>query len=139
MELIQKTNNKPREISIKLNTMMQNGKRLIRVNKSELIDKIKENKANHIKEYDKAVIAYKEEAQRQLEDQINKVKDGALIIKLNLISPVNAVDNYDEMLQTFEWEVQEEVELSIREFQECVLDKNDFVVSAKFSNQSYLG
>lgn len=45
-----------------------------------MIDKIKENKKNHVEEYAKAVIAYKEEALRQLVELTNKVNEGALKI-----------------------------------------------------------
>ena len=41
--------------------MRHTGSRKILVNKADLIKKIKENKKNHVEEYGKAVIAYKEE------------------------------------------------------------------------------
>jgi hypothetical protein len=46
--------------------MRINGSREITVNKSDLINKIKEHKTNHEVEYVKAVEAYKVEAKRQL-------------------------------------------------------------------------
>ena len=47
--------------------MLRTGNRLIKVKKQDLIDRIKENKKNHIELYKKAVVAYKEEALEQLD------------------------------------------------------------------------
>lgn len=118
--------------------MRHYGNRKIKVQKNELIKTIKKNKENHIVEYDKAVIAYKEEALVQLEKLIEEVNNGKLDIKLNLITPVNNADNYDKILQMFEWEVDEIVELEQKEFIEYVQDETDFAVTAKLSNKMYV-
>lgn len=118
--------------------MRHHGSRKIKVEKADLIAKIKENKENHIVEYGKAVIAYKKEALRQLEIQTKKINEGGLNAKLDLITPINNADNYDKILQMFEWEVDDVVELEQNEFIEYVQDETDFAVSAKFSNMSYV-
>lgn len=118
--------------------MRHYGNRKIKVEKQKLIEKIKENKVKHFEEYNKAVIAYKKEALEQLEKLTNKVNDGALDIKLNLITPVNNSDNYDKILEMFEWEVEEFVELEQQEFLEYVQDETDFAVTAKMSNMAYV-
>jgi hypothetical protein len=111
--------------------------RTINVKKVDLIAKIVENKANHIAEYNKAVIAYKEEALKQLADLTEKVNNGALNVKLDLVTPVNNAENYDKIVEMFEWEVNNIVELKQDEFNEYVQDETDFAVSAKFSNTFY--
>ena len=118
--------------------MIRHGNRTIKVKKSDLIVKIKENKENHIKEFEKAVDAYKKEAERQLMTQIARVQEGALDVKLDLITPVDNSDNYDKILEMFEWEVQDVVELEQSEFQEYVQDTTDFAVTARMSNSAYL-
>jgi hypothetical protein len=60
--------------------MRINGSREITVNKSDLINKIKEHKANHEVEYVKAVEAYKVEAKRQLNLQTKALK--MVVLKL---------------------------------------------------------
>lgn len=113
------------------------GSRTINVNRADLITKIKANKENHVIEYDKAVIAYKQEALRQLNALAISVAEGALDIKLNLITPINNAKNYDKILEMFEWEINDTVVLEQREFIEYVQDETDFAVSAKFSNTAY--
>ena len=117
---------------------MRHGSRTINVNKADLIAKIKENKENHIKEFDKAVVAYREEAQKQLQGEISRLVEGALDIKLDLITPVNNAKNYDNILQMFEWEEEAIVQLEQAEFQEYVQDTTDFAVTARMSNMMYV-
>jgi len=117
--------------------MRRTGSRTIKVNKKELIKKIKENKKNHVAEYAKAVIAYKEEALKQLATLTTKVNDGALDIKLNLITPIDNSLNYDKIVEMFEWEVDKVVELEQDEFLEYVQDETEFARNAKFSNMAY--
>lgn len=115
------------------------GNRTIKVKKVKLIQQIKENKEVHIKEYEKAVVAYKEEALKQLNNEITRVKDGALDAKLKLVTPINNSDNYDKIIEMFEWEVDEFVELSQNEFLEYVQDETEFAKQAKISNAFYMG
>jgi len=117
--------------------MMRHGSRSITVKKSDLITKIKENKENHIVEYDKAVVAYKDEALRQLRTQLERVEAGSLNAQLDLITPINNADNYDKIIEMFEWEVEELVVLEQDEFQEYVQDTTDFAVKARMSNAAY--
>ena len=113
------------------------GNRTIKLKKDKLIEKIKENKENHIKEYERAIIAYREEALKQLEQLKNEVTEGKLDISLNLIIPVNNSENYDKIIEMFEWEVEKEVELSQNEFVEYVQDETNFALEARLSNSAY--
>jgi hypothetical protein len=114
------------------------GNRQIEVNKKDLIEKIRKNKKNHVETYEKAVIAYKVEALKQLEVLKSEVENGSLEIKLNLVSPVNNAENYDKIIEMFDWEVKDVVTLEQKEFLEYVQDETEFAVRAKFLNESYL-
>jgi enoyl reductase-like protein len=118
--------------------MRKFGNRTIKVNKQQLIDKIKENKAAHIEAYNKAVIAYKEEALKQLTELTTKANNGDLQLRLNLTTPINNSENYDKIVEMFTWEVEETVELEQKEFTEYVQDETDFAIMAKLSNTAYL-
>lgn len=112
--------------------------RKIRVNKSQLVGKIKENKANHVKEYEQAVKDYKEEAAKQLSDLSKKLEEGKTNLKLELVSPVNKSDEYDKLIAMFEtWEVDDFVDLSQEEFNQYVMDETSFAIHAKGLNTYY--
>lgn len=117
---------------------MRHGSRMIKVDKLALITKIKENKVTHLKEYESAVIAYKEEALKQLMHLKSKADSGDLMLTLNLTTPINNSDNYDKIIEMFEWEVSDTVELEQKEFTEYVQDETSFAMTAKFSNKAYL-
>jgi len=119
--------------------MRQIGNRLVKVKKAELIEKIKQNKENHVKMFRKAIVAYKKVALTQLEEQIERVDDGALDAKLNLITPQNRESEYDKLLVMFEMEVEEFVELEQREFNQYVHDEFNFAIEATMSNMAYIG
>ena len=114
------------------------GNRTIKVNKNKLIEQIKENKLKHVESYIKAVIAYKEEALRQINSLKVKAESGELRLTLNLVSPVNNADDYDKIIQMFEWEVEDVVELEQKEFIQYVQDETDFAINAKMLNSSYI-
>ena len=113
--------------------------REITISKVKLIEKIKENKANHVKEYEQAVINYKKEATLQLTEQLKKIEEGATNIVLDLIRPIDNSKQYDNLLSMFEWELKEEVVLSHREFVEYILDETSYAIQAKSLNNAYLG
>ncbi len=118
--------------------MHQRHNRTVTIQKGKLITTIKANKANHIKEYKEAVIAYRIEAAKQLDVQKKRLADGELNIHINLTTPVNRAEEYDKVIEMFTWEVNAKIELTQSEFNEYVHDENDSSRSAKFANSFYL-
>jgi len=111
--------------------------RAIVVKRHSLIDKIKENRETHIKEYKEAVEAFKIEALKQLSELTNKVNEGDLKIKLNLVYPVNNTKHYDDLISMFEWDLTNEVTLTRDEFNSYILDEHSTSLQAKLLNSSY--
>jgi hypothetical protein len=111
--------------------------REITLNKENLIEKIKDNKAAHIADYHEGIKSYKVEAKKQLEKQLKELADGSISVRIDLITPVNKSDEYDKVLSMFEWEESDSVVLSESEFKHYVLDEAPFAINAKFLNSSY--
>ena len=120
-----------------MDRMMRSGNRTVKVRKKKLLDQIQKNKEAHVKEFEKAKDAYREEALRQLRTQLEEVEGGALEVKLDLVSPVDSRDAYDAAIEMFKWEVKEEVKLTQEEFRQYVQDETDFAVNAKYANTFY--
>ena len=112
--------------------------REISIEKSKLIEKIKENRDIHIKEYEEAVIAYKKEAEVQLKRLNKELKNGELTLKLNLVTPVNRSKDYDKVIEMFEWEIQNIVKLTQKEFNEYIHDETNDALHVKMLNSTYL-
>lgn len=112
--------------------------REISIEKSKLIKKINENRDVHIEEYENAVIAYKKEAEVQLKRLTKELKNGVLTLKLNLVSPVNRSSDYNKVIEMFEWEIDETVKLTQKEFNEYIHDETSDAVHVKMLNSTYL-
>lgn len=119
--------------------IFKNMGREIKVNKLELIRKIKENKENHIKDYHEAVENYKIQAKKQLDAQLKALEEGSLEIEIKLVTPQNKTDEYDKIISMFDWEHEDFVTLSQSEFNHYVLDEAPFAMQAKFLNSTYRG
>ena len=117
---------------------MQRHHRTIIVDKKKLIAQIKKNKEEHIKEYNKAVDAYRIEAAKQLTQLRERLEEGELTLKLDLVTPVNIEDQYDSLVNMFEWDKSKTVELNTSEYKEYIENKTDFAVRASLSNTAYL-
>jgi len=111
--------------------------RNIRVQKSKVLQHLKENKEAHIKEYAQAVIDYKDEALLQLKRLTKEAKNGSLKIRLDLTTPIDNTEKYDKLITALEWEIDEVIELSQGEFNEYVHDEFNWAVTSKFSNTAY--
>ena len=114
------------------------GSRTITINKEALITQIKKNKKEHVKMYKKAVIAFKKEALADLEEIIKEVHKGELVIKIDLVTPIDNSKNYDKIAEMFEWEIDEEVKLTQSEFKEYVQDEGQDTQYAMTTNSMYL-
>jgi hypothetical protein len=113
--------------------------RTVNVDKNKLIEKIKANKEKHIKDYEEAVIAYRKEATAQLEKQSQRLAEGKMDLSLHLVTPINAASDYDKVVEMFEWEKNDIVTLTQKEFNEYIHDETSYALAAKFSNSTYLG
>lgn len=117
--------------------------RLIKVDKAKLIEKIQENKENHVEQFEIAVVAYKKEATKQMRQNIKRInrEDNTddLSTRIKLTAPENRVDDYEKLLNQFEWELDDTVTLSQGEFNQYVNDETDWAISAKVSNSVYSG
>ncbi len=111
--------------------------RTINLSKKDLLKKLQANKEAHIRDYNEAVIAYKLEVADQLKKLSKALKNGSMDFKLELIKPVNREKRFDEIIEMFEWENREDVDLLQGEFNDYVLDKGIDAISAFNLNNTY--
>jgi hypothetical protein len=92
----------------------------------------------HLTSYDEAVEAYKDEALKQLKELTKKAKAGKRNLMLDLVEPIDNSQHYDELLEMFELEVEEVIQLEKHEYNEFVNDKTHFAEQAMFANTTYI-
>lgn len=118
--------------------MRLNGNRTLKIKKADLIIRIMQNKENHIDNYKKAVKAYKKQALKQLNDLLLEAANDRLNIRLNLTSPIDNSERYDDLIEMFEWEQDKILELSQDEFRDYVQDDTNFTREAMLTNSMYM-
>ena len=111
--------------------------RKVKVKTKEVIIALEENKAQHIEDYQKAKILYKEQGLKQIVEIAKSLENGETGLKFSLVEPVNKTEWYNNKIRMFEMEVEDVVELEQHEFESLVLDKDSEIASAKFSNMFY--
>jgi len=115
----------------------RNAMRSVKVEKSELMSILQENKKKHIKEYDEAVKDYKKAALKVAKEHVELAKSGDLdqIAKIKAMPqrPFSYEDSYNRAIRMMELSVDNVIELEEQIFNQLVLDewswKNAFVAT----------
>jgi hypothetical protein len=68
-----------------------------------------------------------------------ELDNGSLKIRLQLIEPINRSDEFDKVIEMFNWKLSENIELTQAEFNEYVHDETNSSMTAKLANFSYSG
>ncbi len=121
----------------------------VKIKKSDLLKKIKDNRRKHVEEYKAAVEGYKEEAlkevkegMKKLERQIKNLEKGEMLaiasVHFNLPVPENHEKEYDQAIEMLDMSVDDVLTISYNEFSQYVLDRWEWIERAKFVNSSYI-
>lgn len=146
-----------------IRNMSSNSERTTLVDTSELLTTLKQNRENHIKEYEEAVEGYLDAAREKIAEQYKNAKaevEKAFLrtkeelerfdpektqdtivfcrsIQFTLTAPRNFVDAYDQAIQMMTWETREKVELNTTEFRCFIMNKWDWMEEFKSISQIY--
>lgn len=114
-----------------------------------LVRTLQTNRANHVEEYQKAVVIYNDDVEKSLEklkktvtlrlngkaddEQVTKVYHEWAIIK----KPVDATKMYDQYIGLLQQSASREIKLSMRDANAIINDEWDWAQNAKFVNSVY--
>lgn len=112
----------------------------VKVKKVELLTKIKENRVAHEKEYTEAIAGFKDAQMLKLTDMINRVIANERLSSQStgLREPVSNIKEYDRIIAMLEMSVDEEIELTMQDFNNYVLDEWTWAIQGKLTNSAYL-
>ena len=78
---------------------------------SKLLKHLKTNRTQHVKDYEEAMVGYRDAVVKALNAQLKKAKNGEDIEhNLKVIRPTSFLESYDEAIEMLEWNTQKEVE-----------------------------
>lgn len=105
----------------------------------ELIDIIRKNRENHIKEYEEAVVGYKLVAEKLLRTNIRNLKYGEKVkdLQVYLAAPQNYTSVYDGVIRMLELTCTDIIKLDASQFSNFVMDEWDWTQNFKTVNSSY--
>lgn len=109
------------------------------VQKDKLVETLTANRDAHRAIFEEALEGYKTRSVELLEEHIERIKKGKVErIVVSLPVPEDHTDDYDRALTSLEWSIFDEVELTMREFDQYVRDnwswKGEFTATTSLYN-----
>lgn len=116
--------------------------------KSDVIARLKENRAKHATDYEESMEGYREKALAEIEKAITTLgklhtevgtgKEFVLTpVYFSLKEPESHLDDYDQMIDLFEMIVDEEIELDTSEFTRYMRDNWEWAQEFRTVNAAY--
>lgn len=105
----------------------------VKVNKTELVKRVSENREKHRKEFEEGLETYKAAVIKELEEWMEKAKAGKKVrAYTQLTAPEDHSDDYDQVLDMLAMSVDDEIDLTYQEFSQYVRD--DWGWKQQFTN-----
>lgn len=113
--------------------------RPITVSKEQLRQKLEENRAEHHKIFEEAVEGYRDEAIRQLNDHVERIKANNKVVRISVyvMPPEDHTADYDAAIQMIKWADGSKIELDEKSFRNFVLNDWDWTQSFLHTNSMY--
>lgn len=112
----------------------------ITVNKSELLDALRQNRKEHRATFERALEGYRKEVIRLLENAIEDAKAGRRVQRhINIVEPIDQTSDYDRVIRMLQMSVDEKVELTEQQFAQYVMDDWSWKQQFTASTSQYIG
>lgn len=95
----------------------------VTVKRTDLLEKLKENRTNHSQLYKDAVEGFFTDTKKKLEKALARIEKNEIISSVSVTQPTDHTEKYDEAIAMLEMSVSDEIELRSSEFNNYVLDK----------------
>lgn len=112
----------------------EGGMHTIKVNKSELLSKLRDNRKAHRAIFEEACEGYRKQVVAELTAMLDEAKSGKRIRRsVNLIEPIDQTKDYDRAIMMLEMSTDTIIEITQQEFAQYVMDdwswKNQFTAT----------
>ena len=117
---------------------LNNIKMITRVEKSDLLAKLKENAAKHASVVQEARNGYMKRARKELEQRLKQLQQGLIVsLSFSLTPPADHSEVYKTTIDMLEWNTQEYIDLGADEFRQLVRDEWEWTDNFLHSNARY--
>jgi hypothetical protein len=115
--------------------IMQN----IKVKKTELLEKMRDNRDAHREAFLAALEGYRQHALRELNQRVKALEEGRTPeITIDILRPVDHTRDYDRVIGMLEMDVEEELTLSEMDYSQYVKDDWQWKRQWTLSNSGYV-
>lgn len=113
--------------------------RPIKVHKDQLKTKLEQNRAEHQKIFLEAVDGYRDEAIRQLESHVARIKANNKVVRISVYvtPPEDHTSDYDAAIEMLKWATGSDIELDEASFRHFVLNDWEWTRSFLSTNSAY--
>lgn len=110
----------------------------VKIDRIKLLEKIKVNRQLHVDDYANAVTKYRKVAIEKLTKMLQSATNGGDIgTSTYLTVPVTKLAEYDRVITMLEMSIDDNIDLTSREFDSYVLDNWDWKHNALLANSTY--
>lgn len=112
----------------------------IAVDRTTLIEKLRENRETHRSIFEEALTGYQEKALEELESKIEAIRSNGrkpISLFIHLPAPEDHTDDYDRVIGLLEWGVDDVVNLDDKEYANYVNDDWNWKQNWLISNSAY--
>jgi hypothetical protein len=117
---------------------LNNIKMTMNFSRTELLEKLKANLANHAKIVEEARAGYIEKAKKAVADRLDELKAGKVVaLSFHLSPPVDNSEVYKTTIGMLEMSKDENIVLTADEFRQLVQDEWDWTDNFLVANRAY--
>jgi len=110
----------------------------VSISKDKLLKTLKENRENHKAMYEEARAGYVEKAKEKIAERMKQLEDGeAVRLHFDVHPPEDKTKHYDKAIMMVEWNEQETIQLTGREFQTLIMDEWEWLDGWLLQNVNY--
>lgn len=118
--------------------MQNHGMDIVKVKKSELLEILKKNRDEHREIFLEALDGYHKAALKALQDRVDEAKQNKRIsLHFVLVEPQDQTKQYDRIIRMLAMSVDDEVQLTQKEFANYVMDDWSWMDQFLTSNLGY--
>ena len=111
----------------------------VKVKRSDLLDRVRKNRATHRGIFEQAQSAYRAKAIELLDGMLKDARHGGKFARAVMIpEPEDHTEDYDRVIAMLEMSVDDEVEIGAHQFDQYVMDRWEWARSFGQTTLSYL-
>ena len=117
------------------------GERIITINREKALEQVKKNRETHEAEFSRILTGYKRKLAKNFMNEFKRLKKtrkfGEFKPNIDMSPPSHHLKEYDSFIKILEWSLEEDIELTVKEFDNYICDDWSWKGSWMFTYGAY--